>query len=34
MEFLEKTGKTVDEALQAGLAELGLPLERVDVEVL
>lgn len=34
MEVLEKTGKTVDEALQAGLAELGLPLERVDVEVL
>lgn len=30
---LEKTGKTVDDALQAGLAELGLPLERVEYEV-
>lgn len=34
MDFLEKTGKTVEEALQAGLAELELPLERVEVEVL
>ncbi|MDF2501589.1 MAG: single-stranded nucleic acid binding protein [Anaerosporomusa subterranea] len=34
MDFLEKTGKTVEEALQAGLAELGLPPERVEVEVL
>jgi spoIIIJ-associated protein len=34
MDFLDKTGKTVEEALQAGLAELGLPAERVEVEVL
>lgn len=34
MEFIEKTGKTVDEALQAGLAEIGLPRERIEIEVL
>lgn len=34
MDFLEKAGKTVEEALQAGLEELGLPLERVTYDVL
>ena len=34
MDILEKTGKTVEEALQAGLEELGLPLERVEYVVL
>lgn len=31
---IEKTGKTVEEALQAALTELNLPQERVDYEVI
>lgn len=34
MDSLEKVGKTVEDALQAGLEELGLPLERVEYQVL
>lgn len=34
MDVLEKTGKTVEEALQAAMEEIGLPPERVEVEVL
>ncbi len=33
-EVLEKTGKTVEEAYQAALAELGLPESRVSYEVI
>ena len=31
---VEKSGKTIEEAVQDGLEELGLPLDEVDVEVL
>lgn len=34
MEFVEKTGKTVDEAVMAALIELGVPREQAEVEVL
>ena len=34
MESLEATGKTYEEALVAGLAQMGLPSDKVDVEVL
>jgi spoIIIJ-associated protein len=34
MRTIEKTGRTVDEAIAAGLQELGVPSERVKVEVL
>lgn len=34
MTVLEKTGKTVEEALQLGLEELGLTADRVECEVL
>ena len=34
MKVIEKTGKTVDEAVNAALAELGVRRERVEVEVL
>ena len=34
MKTFEATGKTYEEALMAGLAQMGLPSEKVDVEVL
>ena len=34
MKTLEATGKTYEEALMAGLAQMGLPSDKVDVEVL
>lgn len=34
MRTIEKTGRTVDEAIAAGLQELGVPSERVKVDVL
>ena len=34
MKSLEATGKTYEEALMAGLAQMGLPSDKVDVEVL
>ena len=34
MSIVEKTGKTVDEALQEALAELNLTREQVDVEII
>ena len=34
MNMVEKTGKTVEDAVQAALAELGVSREQVDVEVL
>ena len=34
MTTLEQTGKTYEEALMAGLAAMGLPSDKVDVEVL
>ena len=34
MNVVEKTGKTVEDAVQAALAELGVSREQVDVEVL
>lgn len=34
MKSIEATGKTYDEALMAGLAQMGLPSDKVDVEVL
>lgn len=34
MKVIESTGKTVDEAIAAGLAELGISRERAQVEVL
>ena len=34
MKTLEATGKTYEEALMAGLAQMGLPTDKVDVEVL
>jgi spoIIIJ-associated protein len=34
MKFVEITGKTVDDAIQSGLKELGVKIEKVDVEVL
>jgi spoIIIJ-associated protein len=34
MKFAEKTGKTVEEAIEAGLAELGVKRDRVKIEVL
>ena len=34
MTVLEKTGKTIEEAVQAGLAELKLPMQRIEYEVL
>lgn len=34
MDFVEKTGKTVDEAVTAALIEMGVSSEQVDIEVL
>ena len=34
MNMVEKTGKTVEDAVQAALAELGVSRDQVDVEVL
>ena len=34
MKMFEATGKTYEEALMAGLAQMGLPSDKVDVEVL
>lgn len=34
MNYVEKTGKTIEEALEAALTELQVPLERVDYQVL
>lgn len=34
MKFVEKTGKTVEDAIQAGLAELGVERDRVTIEIL
>jgi spoIIIJ-associated protein len=34
MKAIEARGKTVEEAIETGLAELGLPRDRVDVEVI
>ena len=34
MSFIIKTAKTVEEAIQAGLIELGLERNEVDVEVI
>ncbi|EGO65076.1 RNA-binding cell elongation regulator Jag/EloR [Acetonema longum] len=34
MTVLERTGKTIEEAVQAGLAELKLPMQRIEYEVL
>lgn len=34
MKFVEITGKTVDDAIQSGLRELGVKIDKVEVEVL
>lgn len=34
MKFVEKTGKTVDEAITAALVELGLPSDQVEIEII
>ncbi len=34
MEFIEKTGKTVEEAIESALNDLGLTKEQVDIEII
>lgn len=34
MKFVEKTGKTVDDAITAALVELGLPSDQVEIEII
>ena len=34
MDFIEKIGKTVEEAITEGLIELGVTRDNVDIEIL